>query len=191
MYANDNQKNDNEASTASFALCVCVCNHYVAIGYNNGKVSVFENTHERKLLNTWNAHKSSVRSMAFIKCTTSEIFDEHLLTASDDHTVIRWMHYGLTTPTSVEILLGHTDGVLCVRAKEAVIISSSRDYTVRVWPGLRMETNARKKQIESLATLHGHTGIVTCCDLSPCETKAVSSSFDRVCMMFVVIEFNT
>ena len=44
--------------------------------------------------------------------------------------------------------------------------SSDQTYTGRI--------------VKSVSTLHGHTGIVTCCDLSPCETKAISCGYDRV-----------
>ena len=73
---------------------------------------------------------------------------------------------------------GHTAPVRCVRSRVAIILTASEDFTVCKWPGILFND---QNEIQCQAILRGHTGVVTCCDLSPCETMAVSGSSDMVC----------
>lgn len=193
MYRDNSDENNDQQMGKEYALSVCASNTYLAVGYNSGKVAVFDKTTGNQLICSWKAHSSSVRSVCFVNCSGTEV---NLLTASDDHVAKRWDLSSRPGPSCVYAMHGHTDALTCVRAREAMILTSSKDSTVRVWKGLCMNdlddddddgvdmvverSTATEKQISSAEVLHGHTGIVTCCDLSPCETKAISSGFDKV-----------
>lgn len=189
LYKEDTSDGKDHAITREYALSVCACDAYLAIGYNSGKVCVFDKTKDNQLACSWRAHSSSVRSMCFIKASLTEV---NLLTGSDDYSTKRWDLSTRLAPSCIYTLHGHADAITCVRANEAIIITSSKDSTVRIWQGLCMgdeeddmqtEGTVKEGLISPTATLHGHTGIVTCCDLSPCETKAISSGFDKVSFM--------
>ena len=177
----------NKTAEKDYALCVAVTDDIVAVGYNSGKVSVYQNTMDKELLVSWKAHASSVRSLCFVKSDSE--YKKDLVTASDDHQVTQWRLTG-NVQAAARSFKGHSDGVTCVRAKEAFVITSSKDSTVRVWNAIEFSSDGESDNdddsSESVATLHGHTGIVTCCDLSSCETKALSCGYDRVCCFYRV-----
>lgn len=129
---------------------------------------------------SWKAHASSVRSLCFLKSDSE--YKKDLVTASDDYKVMQWRLTG-NTQAVARSFVGHSNGVTCVRAKEAFIVTSSKDSTVRVWNAIEFRDDDQSDDdtsSTSVATLHGHTGMVTCCDLSSCETKALSCGHDRV-----------
>lgn len=192
-----------------YALCVVVSNHLVAIGYNSGHVSLYHNdvaSGDAGLIATWRAHTSSVRTACFLKSDRNQ-FKKDLVTGSDDRKITHWSLAGLDNgkqkqqPAPKRFFAGHTDGVTCVRNKEAYVLSASKDCTVRVWNAIMFDdddddddqdqdqTKDAGRTVKSVSTLHGHTGIVTCCDLSPCETKAISCGHDRVCMSSFIFFF--
>ena len=128
----------------------------------------------------WKAHPSAVRSLCFIE--NYRCFD--LLTGSDDHLIKRWKKSDTSGYKCVATLKGHSAAVRCVRSKKAFIISASEDSTVRVWPGLMLDIDDDGNPD---TVLRGHSGIVTCCDLSSCETMAVSGATDRVSIRILAI----
>lgn len=182
------RNDDNpEAIVNDYALSVAVCGVLIAVGYNSGRICTFENNDERQLMMSWKAHASSVRSLCFLKSDSR--CKKDLVSASDDHKVIQWRFNSFLKPTLIRTLHGHTDGVTCARAKEAYVLTSSRDYSVRVWNAVLFDEN--EKESESAATLHGHTGIVTSCDLSPCETKGISCGYDRTMFIWDLVKFTS
>ena len=196
-----------------YALCVVVSNHLVAIGYNSGHVSLYQNgvTYgEAGLIATWKAHASSVRTACFLKSDDNQ-YKKDLVTGSDDRKIIHWSLNGVCggsakRPVAKRSFAGHTDGITCVRNKEAFVLSTSKDCTVRVWNAIMFDDDDDNNDgrssgqtdttvaVKSVSTLYGHTGIVTCCDLSPCETKAISCGHDRVytnCFVFFLYSPHT
>ena len=156
-----------------YALSVAVGTECIVVGYNSGYVVLFSHE-DGSQLEKWKAHSSSIRSISFIS-QDQKGSPRHLITASDDGTLKRWA----PNPTKcLYTMEGHSAPVRCVRAKEAYIVSGSEDCSLHVWPGLMFEKNS-EGVVKTSTVFRAHRGIVTCCDISPCETMALSGSSDK------------
>jgi len=176
---------DEVSTPEDFALSVAVHSKLVAVGYNSGTVKLFHINGHMKC--SFKASKSSIRSLCFFKGGEGN----HLILGTDDFLLQRWDISG-EVPTLVNKMSGHTGAIKCVRAGETIIVSASEDTSVRVWPGIIFDDSESEssddeehieqnqlKEIKANAVLQDHTGVVTCCDISPDETTIISASIDR------------
>eukprot|EP00794_Sanderia_malayensis_P012166 gene12166-13421_t len=165
----------SEGSNSEWALSVIVDQKGVAayVGYHDGSVICFDYA-SRTAIKKLALHKSAVRSICLSKC------ERYLLTASDDRTakVIDLKTWNVIT------LDGHTESVRCVRASSSQFATCSDDYTIMLWNALFLDDQS---SIKPAATLQHHTGYVTCCDFSPCETRLMTVSTDKSLVIWDII----
>lgn len=173
----------SSSSKADYALCVSVEKDFVAVGYNSGAVIVYNG--QKTMYSDPKAHSSSVRAISFMKISRKTwkagSGNVHLITASDDCSLKRW---SLANELDlIYTMKGHAQPIKCMAAKEAFIVSGSEDFTLRVWKGLHFEND--KSGIKHPASvLRGHSGPVACCDISSCETMAISGSGDKTIILW-------
>ncbi|KAL1926758.1 hypothetical protein VTP01DRAFT_5404 [Rhizomucor pusillus] len=75
-------------------------------------------------------------------------------------------------------MFGHRESVYCVRFDDDVIISGSRDYTIKIWS---------TKTYECIRTLHGHDGSVLCLQFD--KEKIISGSSDKTIIIWSLETF--
>ncbi|XP_047145181.1 telomerase protein component 1 isoform X1 [Hydra vulgaris] len=159
----------------NYVLAVTVHENKIFAAYQNGEVCMF---FKEGGYTSWKAHNSSIRSISLLIDRVSV----HLVTAGDDCLAKRW---NISDKTCVAVMSKHTAPIRCVRSRGAIILTASEDFTVCVWPGILFSD---QNEIKCQAILRGHAGIVTCCDISSCETMAVSGSSD---MSLIIWDLNT
>jgi len=118
-----NEGNDHMAPVQAYCLSLCVVpNRYVVIGKYNGTICVLDYK-TGKELKVLTGHRGWVRNMTYRQSVDT------IYSVSDDMTARLW---DIQSGMCLRITYGHTDEVYGVAAAENILVTGSRDSTVRL-----------------------------------------------------------
>jgi WD40 repeat protein len=143
------------------AVAIAGDDEYVAVGFMNGKVGIYEPTFSQPMT-SFSAHQEYLLNVAISS-------NKVIATASHDKTAKLWTVQGAATCR--QTLTGHTDYMLGVAfsPRDPVVFTGSKDETIKCW-------NVRNG--ENLFTLEGHKNTLFQIDHHPTSRTIVSCSGD-------------
>jgi WD40 repeat protein len=143
------------------ALSIGVDDEYVAVGFMNGTVGLYEPTFAQPM-SSFQAHTEFLFNVVI---SGKDI----IATASHDKTTKLWVIRGV--PSCRKILTGHSDCVLAIAfsPRDPILFTGSKDETIKCWS----ETTG-----ENLFTLTGHKNTLFQIDHHPKEREIISCSGD-------------
>jgi WD40 repeat protein len=143
------------------ALAIGADDEYVAVGFMNGTVGLYEPTFSQPMA-SFQAHSEFLFNVVISKKGI-------IATASHDKSAKLWVIKGV--PSCKHILTGHTDCVLAITfsPKDPVLFTGSKDETIKCW---------NEATGKLLFTLTGHKNTIFQIDHHPIERTIVSCSGD-------------
>jgi WD40 repeat protein len=148
------------------ALAVGSDDEYLAVGFMNGAVGMYETTFTQPI-STFVAHSEFLLNVVISP-------QDMIATASHDKTAKLWALRGVASCR--QVLKGHKDYVLAIAfaANGSVVFTGSKDETIKGW---------NQKTGDLLFTLKGHKNTVFQIDAHPTENKILACSGDGlVCL---------
>jgi WD40 repeat protein len=148
------------------ALAIGADDEYVAVGFMNGTVGLYEPTFSQPM-SSFQAHTEFLFNVVISE-------KDVIATASHDKTTKLWVIRGV--PSCRKILTGHADCVLAIAfsPREPLLFTGSKDETIKCWSEITGE---------NLFTLNGHKNTLFQIDHHPKERAIVSCSGDGlVCL---------